>query len=313
MASTPDRKIELLLRRAGFGARPDELDMYGQMSITQAVDALLNFENVTTDVDSFIGKQGYVNVTTRGQFLPQSTIVDSRQRWLFRMVHTDRPLQEKMTLFWHNHFATGYTKIAGLSNAVDASRYLAAKPSEDPGQVRGQLEMLRENALGNFRDILMNIAKDTAMLIWLDGRTNTKAQPQENFGREIMELFTVGVGNYTEPDVYAAARVFTGWNLQHPGAAADGSQHYEFIYNAGQHEPTEKTFSFPIYPGGSKTIPARSAADGMQDGLDLIGALAGNPDTARYLARKLYRFFVSEAGAVSEAFVNRIANVYLLG
>ena len=113
--------------------------------------------------------------------------------------------------------------------------------------MRGQIEMLRANALGNFRDILVNIAKDTAMLVWLDGRTNTKAKPQENFAREIMELFTVGVGHYTEPDVYAGARVFTGWNLQRPGNAADGSQHYEFIYNAGQHETTAKTFSFPIY------------------------------------------------------------------
>ena len=121
-----------------------------------------------------------------------------------------------MTLFWHNHFATGYTKIAGALGATEGARYLAAKASEDPGQVRGQIEMLRDNALGNFKDILLAIAKDPAMLVWLDGRTNTKAKPQENFGREIMELFTVGVGNYTEPDVYAAARVFTGWNLQRP-------------------------------------------------------------------------------------------------
>src|SRR5712671_4189916 len=311
MARTPDRQIEHLLRRAGFGARPDELDTYGQMSISQAVDALLNYESVNSEVDSFIGTAGYVNVTTRGQFLPQSTIVDSRQRWLFRMVHTDRPLQEKMTVFWHNHFATGYNKIAGTFGATEGARYLAAKSSEDPGRVTGQIEMLRENALGNFRDILVNIAKDTAMLVWLDGRTNTKAQPQENFGREVMELFTVGVGNYTESDVYAAARVFTGWNLQRPGTAVDGTQHYEFVYNAGQHETTAKTFSFAIYPDGGKTIPARSAADGMQDGIDFINGLAAHPNTARYLATKLYRFFVNEFGAVNVTFVNRVASVYL--
>ena len=84
------------------------------------------------------------------------------------------------------------------------------------------------------------------MLVWLDGRTNTKAMPQENFAREIMELFTVGVGHYTESDVYAGARVFTGWNLQRPGTATEGTQHYDFIYNANQHETTAKTFSFPI-------------------------------------------------------------------
>ena len=311
MARTPDRQIEHLLRRAGFGARPDELTTYRAMSTAQAVEALVNYDRVPDEVDAFIGKAGYVNTTTRGQFLPQSNIVDARQRWLFRMVHSDRPLQEKMTLFWHNHFATGYNKIAGTYGATEGTRYLAAKASEDPGQVRGQIEMLRDNALGNFRDILLNIAKDTAMLVWLDGRTNTKAQPQENFGREIMELFTVGVGNYTEADVYAAARVFSGWNLQRPGVAADGSQRYEFIYNANQHETTAKTFSFAIYPDGGKTIPARAAAAGMQDGIDFISGLAAHPNTARYLATKLYRFFVTEFGAVNVTFVDRVASVYL--
>jgi len=311
MARTSDRQIEHLLRRAGFGARPDELITYRGMSTAQAVDALVNYERVPDQVDSFIGKAGYVNTTTRGQFLPQSNIVDARQRWLFRLVHSDRPLQEKMTLFWHNHFATGYNKVAGTLGATEGARYLAAMASEDPAQVRGQIEMLRDNALGNFRDILLEIAKDTAMLVWLDGRTNTKAQPQENFGREIMELFTVGVGNYTEADVYAAARVFSGWNLQRPGVAADGTQRYAFIYNANQHETTAKTFSFEIYPDGGRTIPARAAAAGMQDGIDFINGLAAHPNTARYLATKLYRFFVTEFGAVNVTFVNRVASVYL--
>ena len=311
MARTPDRQIEHLLRRAGFGARPDELESYSALSTGQVVDALINYDRIADDVDGFIGKPGYINTTIRGQFLPQSNIVDARQRWLFRMVHSDRPLQEKMTLFWHNHFATGYGKIAGTFGATEGARYLAAKASEDPGQVRGQLEMLRDNALGNFKDILLAIAKDTATLVWLDGRTNTKAKPQENFGREIMELFTVGVGNYNEADVYAAARVFSGWNLQRPGANGDPSQHYEFIYNASQHETTAKTFSFAVYPDGGKTIPARSATDGMQDGVDFVNGLAAHPNTAEYLATKLYRFFVSEFGAVNVTFVNRVASVYL--
>jgi uncharacterized protein (DUF1800 family) len=309
-ASVSDRQIEHVLRRAGFGARPDEIDTYSQMSYRDLVDALVDYDGVPDAVDSFIGKPGYVNVTTRGVFSPQSNITDSRQRWLFRMVHSDRPLQEKMTLFWHNHFATGYNKIAGALGASEGARYLAAKSSEDAGHVRGQIEMLRDNALGSFHDILLNIAKDAAMLVWLDGRTNTRNNPQENFAREIMELFTMGVGHYTEPDVYAGARVFSGWNLQRPGSAADGSQHYEFVYIPGNHETTAKTFSFPIYPDGSRTIPARSAANGMQDGLDLIGALAANPNTGRYLAAKLYRFFVSEFGDVDPEFVDVIAAEY---
>jgi uncharacterized protein (DUF1800 family) len=306
-----DRQIEHLLRRAGFGARPDELASYGALSTTQAVNALVTYDTIPDTVDSKIGSAGYVNMTISGAFSPQSNINHARQRWLFRLLHSDRPLQEKMTLFWHNHFATGYNKIAGALGAAEGARYLAAKATEDPGQVRGQIEMLRDNALGNFKDILLAIAKDTAMLVWLDGRTNTKAQPQDNFGREIMELFTVGVGNYTEPDVKAAARVFTGWNLQRPGTAADGSQHYEFVYNQNQHDVAAKTFSFAIYPDGGTTIPARAAAAGMQDGIDFITGLAAHPNTARYLATKLYRFFVNEFGAVNVTFVNRVASVYL--
>src|SRR3954469_497952 len=307
-----DRQIEHLLRRAGFGARPDELAAYGALSTSQAVSVLVGYDSVPDEVDSAIGAPGYVGMTVSGgAFAPQSNINHARQRWLFRMVHSDRPLQEKMTLFWHNHFATGYNKIAGALGATEGARYLAAKASEDPGQVRGQIEMLRDNALGNFKDILLAIAKDTAMLVWLDGRTNTKAKPQENFGREIMELFTVGVGNYTEADVYAGARVFSGWNLQRTGSATDGSQHYAFAYLANQHDTAAKVFSFAIYPDGSKTIPARSAADGMQDGIDFITGLAAHPNTARYLAAKLYRFFVTEFGAVNVTFVNRVASSYL--
>jgi uncharacterized protein (DUF1800 family) len=306
----PDSDVEHLLRRAGFGAREDERWIYSRLSREGTVDLLVDYEWAVDDVDQKIGQPGYAGITARGPFAPTSNIVDARQRWLFRLVHSPRPLQEKMTLFWHNHFATGYSKIAGLVGAAEATRYMAAKPSEDPAQVQGQIEMLRQYALGNFEDLLVRIAKDTAMLFWLDGRTNTKAQPQENFGREIMELFTMGVGHYTEDDVYAAARVFTGWNLTRPGSDADGTRHYEFIYNASQHDTNPKTFSFPIYQDGGRTIPGRAASAGQQDGLDFIAALARNPNTGRYLAAKLYRFFVSEFGAVSEGFVSRVAAVY---
>jgi uncharacterized protein (DUF1800 family) len=305
-----DPKIEHLLRRTGFGARQDELDVYRAESFNGAITRLLEYERIADAVDDRIGTPGYVGITTRGPFAPASVITDARQRWLFRLVHTDRPLQEKMALFWHNHFATGYTKIAGIVGAAEATRYMAAKPTEDPAQVRGQIEMFRALALGSFKDLLVAVAKDTAMLFWLDGYTNTKARPQENFGREIMELFTIGVGHYTEPDVYAAARVFTGWNLARPGSAADNSQRYQFVYSANQHDTAEKTFSFPIYSDGSRTIRARAAADGMQDGLDLIDALAAHPETPRYLGRKLYRFFVSDIGDVPVSFLDRLSAVY---
>jgi uncharacterized protein (DUF1800 family) len=311
MAFIYDQHFEHLLRRAGFGARPDELDLYRRMAFTEAVERLLNYERIPDDVDGHLLESGYAQVAASNRqqgFLPNRAIADAQQRWLFRMLHTNRPLQEKMTLFWSNHFATAYSKLAGIVGQADATRYLAAKPGDrDSGGVRGQIEMLRAHALGNFETLLVEIAKDTAMLIWLDGRTNTRARPQENFGREIMELFSMGVGHFTEADVYAAARVFTGWNLTRVTAAVP---YLTFFYNAAQHDTNAKTFTFAIYPDGSKTIPARGAAGGMQDGLDFIAALARSPHTAAYLARKLYRFFISEVGDVDEEFVNRVSASY---
>ena len=313
-----DDRIAHLLRRAGFGASQAELDRFGQLRYEDAVDTLVDYERLPDDVDSNIGKPGFVGTTSRGAFSPNVIIDDARQRWLFRMIHSQRPLQEKMTLFWHNHFATGYSKGAfGAFGFFEGTRYMAGKSSEDPVRIRGQVEFLRDNALGNFRDILIGMAKDVAMLIWLDGTANTKAKPQENFGRELMELFTMGVGFYTEADVYAAAKVFTGWNLRRVGGPVEtmapniASGYYESFYNPNAHETSAKIFSFPVYPDGGKTIPERSASDGMQDGIDLITALAASPNTARYLARKLAAFFVSEIGDPDPRFVDDLARVYL--
>jgi uncharacterized protein (DUF1800 family) len=146
------------------------------------------------------------------------------------------------------------------------------------------------------------------MLVWLDGRTNVRANPQENFARELMELFTMGVGTFTEADVYAGARVFTGWNLSRPGSGA--AQRYAFNYNAGQHETTAKTFSFAIYGDGGKTIPARAGASGMQDGLDLIDAVVRHPATGPRLARKLYGFFVNEVEPPDAGLLDRMSRAY---
>ena len=303
-----DSLMEHLLRRAGFGASAEELDEYSDLSFQQAIEALLDFEAIPDNVDSFIGTPGYVGITARGGFNPGANIADSRQRWLFRMVHSRRPLQEKMALFWHNHFATAYSKIAGAFGAAEGARYMAAVPSEDPSGVKGQLELLREHAVGNFRDLLVAIARDVAMLVWLDGRTNVRTRPQENFARELMELFTLGVGRFAEEDVYAGARVFTGWNLTRPG-----SSYYTFNYNAAQHDTTAKTFTFPIYADGNRTIPARSADQGMQDGLDLITAVARHPDTGPRLARKLYAYFVSEVNPPDDGLIADMARIYYEG
>ena len=289
------------------------------MSLSAAIDKLVNFHQIKDTVDSFIGTPGYLGTTSFGAFEPNTDVGDARQRWLFRMVHSPRPLQEKMALFWHNHFATGYSKIAGQLGFDGASRALAAKPSEDENDLRyrsralvkGQCELFREFALGNFRDLLFEVSRDPAMVAWLDGDTNLRANPQENYARELMELFTLGVDFYTESDVYAGARVFTGWNLQdYYGPPPDYSRYSTFRFRSSEHDTNSKTFSFPIYPDGSKTIPARSAADGMQDGIDLINAVAAHPETGPLLARKLYAFFVSDLKIPPETFIQELAGVY---
>ena len=229
-----DPRFQHLLRRAGFGVTAAEAAGYSQRGYSAAVESLIDFYRTPDDVDGAIGQPGYATVTPSAggmePFSPASNINDARQRWIFRMVHTRRPLQEKMALFWHQHFSTAYSKIANAVGGPFATQMMAAKRSEHPAGLPGQIELFREYALPNFRDLLVEVAKDPAMLVWLDGRSNTRARPQENFAREIMELFTIGVGRFTEADVYAGARVFTGWNLQRIGDGRDPASFYQFFY-----------------------------------------------------------------------------------
>jgi uncharacterized protein (DUF1800 family) len=304
-----EQSIEHLFRRAGFGASQEQVDEFADMGVRAATQHLIDYEDVPDDVDGLIGKPGLVGVTARGAFLPAENIIDARQRWLFRMVHSRRPLQEKMALFWHNHFATAYSKINGVFGGLEGTRMLAAKKNENPGGILGQLELFREHALGNFRDLLIAVAQDPAMLVWLDGRTNVRGRPQENFARELMELFTMGVGTFEETDVYAGARVFTGWNLTRVGGAAT-TGYYRFNYAANQHDTAAKDFTFPIYPDGNRRIAARSEAQGMQDGIDLINAVARHPATGPRLARKLYQYFINEIEEPDAAFIQDVARTY---
>ena len=160
MRSAREQEIDHLYRRAGFGASQEEVEGYTSLSFASyaaSVARLIAYSDIPDDVDSLIGRPGYVGVTGRSGngFQPATNILDARQRWLFRMVHTKRPLQEKMALFWHNHFATAYTKINGdIGDGAFATRMLAAKPDEDASRTKGQIELFREYALGNFRDLL---------------------------------------------------------------------------------------------------------------------------------------------------------------
>src|SRR6476661_10547418 len=125
-----NRQMMHVLRRAGFGARPDEVADFAGRGLSDTLDEFVNFTSIPDDVDSKIGTPGYVATTSNGEFSPSTVINDARQRWLFRMTHSRRPLQEKMALFWHNHFATAYSKVSGNTTAIDGVRMLNAKTSE---------------------------------------------------------------------------------------------------------------------------------------------------------------------------------------
>ena len=306
--------LEHILRRMGFGASPADLALWAGVPIDTVIDRLLNYENFSTDHDAKIGSPDYVGITTSAgnPFSANTLINDARQRWLFRMIHSQRPLEEKMAMFWHNHFATAYSKIAGAVGQERATRMMDNDPSSLEGSPAGQIQVLRQFATGSFPGMLLAMAKDPAMVYWLDSQLNTRTRPQENFGREIMELFSLGIGNYTEADVYASARVFTGFNWQILGDRASVmTSYYTFQYRAADHDTNAKTFTFAIYPDGGKTIPARAAAAGEQDALDLILALARHPATAQRLATRLYKFFVNETSEPDAALVNAMAQSYL--
>lgn len=304
--------LEHILRRMGFGASPELLAYWADTPISMVIAQLLNYESQPNDVDTKINNPDYVNITTsNGAFSPNTVINDARQRWLFRMIHSSRPLEEKMALFWHNHFATTYSKVAGNTTAQHGAKMMDGDP-RTTGAARGQIQLFRQFATGNFRDLLIEVAKDPAMVIFLDGRTNTRTRPQENFGREIMELFTMGLGNYTEQDVYAAARVFTGFNVEIVGDRADtANSYYRYVYRPNDHDATAKEFTFAIYPDGNRIIPARAASAGEQDAIDFITALARHPATANRLAMRLYKFFINDTAEPNAATVNQIAGAFL--
>lgn len=233
-----------LYRRAGFGATWSELQEAMATGCEPAVQRLLSggpesgtfYAQADATLAALVG-------TGNGEHLPAW--------WLHVMLHTPHPLLEKMTLFWHGHFATSAAKVTDL-------RLMAR-----------QNALLRKGALGGFRPLLSEIAKDPAMLLWLDSATNRKAHPNENFARELMELFSLGLGNYTETDIKEAARAFTGWEVRQG----------KFRFNRYQHDP------------GYKTVLGQT---GPWTGDDVIRILLEQPPAARFLVHKIYRWLVSE-------------------
>jgi hypothetical protein len=258
-----DRKwISHLYRRAGFGATLDELRAAEQRGPKATLDHLLQGE---PGCDELLPA-----LLTAGQYTAAANnSAQLRGWWLYCMLHSGHPLREKLTLFWHNHFATSIAK-------VNSTR-----------EMFNQNKLLREHALGKFGPFLLAMSKDAAMLHWLDSNSNIKGKPNENYAREVMELFSLGVGNYTEKDIREAARAFTGWHTDSDGFG------YEF--NARLHDD------------GVKTV---LGVTGNWNGDDVVRILLKQPAAARFLVRKLYRFYISETQEPSDSFLEPLAESF---
>jgi uncharacterized protein (DUF1800 family) len=251
-----------LLRRAGFGADPSELAMYQRMGFDTAVNHLVNYQTLD---DSTVPARPYIVLSYANSHYDDLDTI--QWWWLNRMVNTSRPLQEKMTLFWHNHFATAISKV------------------ENPYLMYVQNRFLRANALGNFRDLLLGITSDPAMLIWLDGNYSSRGNPNENYAREIMEVFSTGRGPYTEDDVKAGARAFTGFRVNDDGTSS---------------------FDQSSHDAGVKTFLGQTGYFGPED---IVNILVPHLATASNLATELFSYFAYPYP--SSETVSKFAQVYL--
>lgn len=249
-----------LLRRAGFGADAAEIARYAALEYDDIVDRLVHPERFDDVDDELLGRY-YPHLVAN-----KDNPAVWNGRWIYRMLNTERPLQEKMTLFWHGILATGWTK------------------SEHTPSMVNHVQMLRSNCLANFRQILLELSRDPAMIFWLDNNENHGASINENYGREILELFSMGIGNYTEDDIKNAARAFTGWTFTQPLPLYPFG-HYEarFLYREDDHDAGEKEFL------GNR---------GNFDGKDIIDIIARQEATARFVSRHLYAFFVADDAQV---------------
>ena len=244
-----------LMRRAGFGAPRDELKARVAMGYEATVEELVHPEN-----------QPMVDEDILYRYLPglegSLAPVQCQADWVYRMINTQRPLEEKMTLFWHQLFATGNSKV------------------DNPPEVLQQIAMFRQHSMGSFRNLLVELAKNPAMLFWLDNNGNHKGAINENWGRELLELFSLGVGNYSEDDIKDASRAFTGWTVATKIPRLPlGRFYWSFEYKPEDHDDGEKTFL---------------GQTGRFNGEHIIDIIVKQPPTSRFLARHLYNFFVAD-------------------
>ena len=267
-----------LLNRTSFAAGPADIETFAALTREQAVERLLSWTGkpAVTPPPSWMGEPFESLRRFRGMSPEERKLAlrelfqkafELQSWWLSEMLVTPSPLTEKMTLFWHNHFVSSQQKV------------------RSPQLMYRQNELLRRHALGNFGELLHAIARDPAMVIYLDSASNRKGQPNENFAREVMELFTLGEGHYGERDIKEAARAFTGWGID--------PDRGEFVFRRLAHDD------------GVKTVLGRS---GSFNGDAVLDILLAQPQTAEHIAAKLWREFVSPEP--DPAAVGRIAKVF---
>jgi uncharacterized protein (DUF1800 family) len=289
MASDDRRRTAHLLRRAGFGASPPELDEYEALGFEASVERLLHPEEIPAD-----GSLDELFEDEQGDREGRGAVA---VRWLYRMAFSPRQLEEKIAFFWHGHFATSIEKV-----------------KSEPLMWR-QYELLRDNGLGRFEQLTLEVSRDPAMLIWLDNWQSRKDAPNENFGRELLELFTLGIGNYDEADVLAATRAFTGWTLEigRPPAmlalgeqATDAQRQMRRMMLQERRDSAEFVFRPDWHDDGEKTFLGQT---GAWNGDDVVRIATAHPACARFIAGKLFEAFVWDAP--DEATVEPFAEVFV--
>ena len=263
MASEDIALMAHLMRRAGFGATRDELEKGVAKGYEATVEELLHPETQPPMEDDDLTRRYYANSMLPGEVC--------QQYWIYRMLRTKRPLEEKLTLFWHSILCTAYSKLI------------------QPKVILNQLQMFRRYGMGSFRELLVQLSRSPAMIFMLDNKDNHGDAVNENYGRELLELFSLGVGNYTEVDVRQASRAFTGWTIRdakfHSVRQAQdsvwpyGRLDWQFEYRAEDHDNGEKTFL---------------GHTGNFNGEDIVDIICKQPATPRFIARHMYTFFVAD-------------------
>lgn len=291
------RQVSHLLRRTAFGATPAQIKSFTGKKVDVVVQQLFTSqpippdptdENQKTSHDLAWGGTG-TNDAERNSF-DGARRAKLKYWWIGLMANQPVSIVEKMTLFWQNHFVSTSTDVSDV-------RFLYR-----------QNQLLRKFALGNFKNFVIEITKDPAMLVYLNGGANVVGKPNENYGRELMELFTIGSGNYTEDDVKAVARVLTGWRSLNYRSTTVAMANFEF--RSTQHDTSDKIFSESFQ---KKVIKGRAGATAGDDELkDLVDMILAQPETARFIVRKFYRFFIQAdiSAQVEKDFIEPLAAIF---